>query len=131
MYCRSQVKHDKIHKRGNRTPSRQFCPLPTVNMIHKLRGQDKNKSEKKKCSICKHTVKWPVLKAEVRDWVTNTETKKFCVYKTDYFLSKKMGGFTWHPQFCCEKLLVLWIHEEEWTVKQETIVRVFRETRYH
>jgi hypothetical protein len=43
-------------------------------MTHKLRGQDKNKSEKNKCSFCKHTVRWPVLKAEASYWITTTET---------------------------------------------------------
>lgn len=67
----SMIKYAK--EQGNRIPSRHFSPLLTGNMIHKLRGRDKNKS-KNKCSFCKHTVKLPVLKAMVRNWITNTET---------------------------------------------------------
>lgn len=76
----NMIKYTK--QQGNMIPSRHFSPLPTVNMIHKLRGQDKNKSEKNKCSFCMHTVKWPVLKAEVRNWITNTEaTEVLCLQK--------------------------------------------------
>jgi len=96
----NMIKYTKEH--GNRIPSRHFRPLPTVNMIHKLRGQDKNKSEKNKCSFCKHTVKWPFLKAEVRNWITNTETTEVLCLR-NWLLFKQEDGW-----FYMASLILLW-----------------------
>jgi hypothetical protein len=42
-------------------------------MIHKPKKQDKE-LEKNKCSFHKHTTKYADLEAEVKNWITTTET---------------------------------------------------------
>jgi hypothetical protein len=70
------IKYAKEHANG--AAERHFGPSATDKMIHEWRkqGEELQELEKNKHSFHTHSVKWPDLEEEVRNWITGHRNKR-------------------------------------------------------
>jgi hypothetical protein len=67
---------------GNTAAVRYFELPPTKKIIHKWRRHEKKLLESKKLkSFYTHTTKWPNIKMEIKNCVTDQRHKEYCVSK--------------------------------------------------